>query len=258
MSWHYLWTRLCISCQHTIITRHVRESLGQFTQPEYVFRHVHIELIGPWPVTNSFSYILTYIDHFTRWSEVIPTVVISAKRVTRAFVSNWVARFGVWSLVTTDHGRQLEAFLYRELSRILWAHHSHTDGHRYLSNGMAERFHSQLKDAFRISSETQSWLECLLVVLLGCRTEIKSELNYSSAELLYHTTLIHFGTMLAPTKSSCFDPASDISMLNSHIADFPLMSSRNQALSSYVAKYINDWTQVFVRDDSVCRPLDTP
>ncbi|XP_029652043.1 uncharacterized protein K02A2.6-like [Octopus sinensis] len=183
------WARSCLRCRSAKVHRHVRAPLGQFSSPEARFRHVHLDLVGPWPVSRGFSYILTCIDRFSRWPEAIPIEDISAETVAKAFVSNWISRYGVPSSLTTDRGRQFEAVLFRELSRILGMHHIRTTSYHPASNGMVERFHRQLKAALRASPNPQSWTECLPIVLLGCRTAIKADLGFSSAELLYGTNL---------------------------------------------------------------------
>ncbi|XP_029633423.1 uncharacterized protein LOC115209240 [Octopus sinensis] len=123
---------------------------------------------------------------------------------------------------------------------------------------MGERFHRQLKAALRATSDPQSWTEFLPIVLLGCRTAVKADLGFCSAELLYGTTLAFPGTMLAPDNSSSPDPTSYVTRLRLYFSCPPPMHPRDQSIPSHVPPDIDKWTHVFVRDDSVRRPLVSP
>ena len=60
-----LWTNTCISWQKSTVPRHVHSLLGSFLQPTEKFLHIHVNLIGPLPIIDSYKYCLTIIDRFT-------------------------------------------------------------------------------------------------------------------------------------------------------------------------------------------------
>jgi len=56
--------------------------------------------------TISSTYLLTVIDRFTSRPEAWPLENMSAHGVAQLLTVNWIARFGVPDIITTDQGRQ--------------------------------------------------------------------------------------------------------------------------------------------------------
>jgi len=88
------WARSCISCQKSKVQRHTKSEHGRFTIPSSRFEKIHMDLVGPLPVSNGNSYIFTIVDRFTRWPEAYPIPDASAATVAKTFVEQYVSRFG--------------------------------------------------------------------------------------------------------------------------------------------------------------------
>ena len=144
------WTRQCLLCQRSKVHKHAVTPLPSFPIPKHRFTNLHIDLVGPLPPSGGCSYLLTIVDRFTRWPEAIPLVNATAETVVQAFISNWVSRFGVPTLITTDQGRQFESSLWSQLMKILDTQRTRTTAYHPIANGLVERLHRLLKSVFPI------------------------------------------------------------------------------------------------------------
>ena len=160
------WTRSCIQCQRAKIQRHTATPLSTFPTPDVRFDVVHIDLVGPLPPSQGFSYLLTCVDRFTRWPEAIPIPDITAETVAQAFLRGWIARFGVPSTIITGRGRQFESQIWNKLMSLLGSKRARTTAYHPQTNGMVERFHRQLKAALKAQTNSAAWMDTLPLILL--------------------------------------------------------------------------------------------
>ena len=134
------------------------------------FDSVHVDLVGPLPVSEGYRYLLTLVDRFTRWSEAIPLQDIRAETCCSAFLRVWVARFGVPSEITIDRGTQFTSSMWHEMNRMLGIKSNDTTAYHPQANGMVERYHRQLKAALMAAATDKGWMSSLPLVLLGIRS----------------------------------------------------------------------------------------
>jgi hypothetical protein len=94
--------------------------LGDVRQPTYPFEINSMDLCGPYPLTpRKYKYLLTFIEHLTKYAEAIPIADISAETCARAYATQILARHGSGSILVTDQGRSFNSAFFKETCKIL-------------------------------------------------------------------------------------------------------------------------------------------
>jgi len=253
-----LWARTCLQCQRSKVSRHVTAPLGNFTPPSSRFSHVHIDLIGPLPVSKGFKYCLTCVDRWTRWPEVCPIQDVTADTVAAAFMTCWISRFGVPERITTDRGAQFRSFLFHNLAERFGIEMRHTTSYHPAANGQCERLHRQLKAAIMAHDDIH-WIDALPLVLLGIRNAFKEDIQATTAELVFGEPLRLPGELVAAKEETTIEKSEFAAKLRQHFSKLrPIPASRHANPSSFVYRDLSHATHVLLRVDKVRRSLEAP
>lgn len=250
------WARTCINCQRSKVQRHIRAPLGSFELPDRRFDHIHVDIVGPLPVSKGNSYLFTIIDRFTRWPEAIPMFDMSTASCAQALIQGWLSRFGVPSIITSDRGTQFTSELWDNVTRHLGISLHRTTAYHPQANGLVERFHRHLKTALTAKLSKTTWVEELPWVLLGIRTVPKEDLGVSSAELVYGAPLTLPGEFVTVSEHHWPEPLELLPHLRAASQAFrPVATSAHSTSSTYHPHSLHQAEYVFVRRDAHRPPL---
>jgi transposase InsO family protein len=137
---------------------------------------MHVDLVGPLPVSGEgWIYLMTMVDRTTRWVEAVPLKGISAESCIEAFISNWVAHYGVPKTVTSDRDSQFSYFAWSSFCARLNMRHAMTMAFHPQANSIVERVHRQLKDSRHARGAGTDWPLHLPWVLLGLRVNSQGD-----------------------------------------------------------------------------------
>ena len=146
--------------------------------PKRCFAHLHVDLVGPLPVSSGFTFLFTVIDRTTRWPEAIPLSSTTAADCASALLQGWIQRFGVPDTITSDRGAQFTSSLWSSLCQLLNIPHAPTTAYHPQSNGLVERMHRRLKDALRARAAGSDWYLHLPWVMLGIRAAWRDDSEF--------------------------------------------------------------------------------
>lgn len=249
------WSRACDQCQRVKVHRHTKAPIANFTHVDRL-AHLHVDIVGPLPISNNCRYLLTMIDRATKWPEAYPIDEITAEKVANTLYENWIARFGCPATITTDRGTQFESELFNKLMHRMGIHRNRTTAYHPQANGMIERWHRTLKTSLATKLNSTSWTYELPTVLLGLRAAFKADIGTSTAELLYGQTLRlpgeFYGEIPSTTNNS---PSHFLSHLTEALKKAQIQRKSNTNQAVFVHGDLNKCTHVYIRNDAVRKPL---
>ncbi|GFW26920.1 transposon Ty3-G Gag-Pol polyprotein [Trichonephila clavipes] len=249
------WTPSCIPRQRVKIQRHTNSELGQFEVLDARFHHLHLDIIGHLHPSQGFSYCLTAIDYFSCWPEAYPISYITAETVAATVIHEWIPRFGVPGLITTDQGRQFEFHLNCVLYACLGISKIRTMQYHISSNGIVECTHWSLKAAI-MAHAIPRWTQVLPFVFFGLHSVIKEDINDTAAELVYGTTIRLPSDFFQDTGTN---NASEFVQLKHTMHNLkPVPTSSHERKTVFVHPELSQCTHVFLRHDAIRKPLQSP
>lgn len=249
-----LWAKTCIPCQRAKVSRHTIAPLGQYQAPTKRFEHLNVDLVGPLPTSRRCRYLLTIIDRFSRWPEAIPIEDMETPTVAHALYMHWIARYGVPDRISSDRGGQFISELFKQLTKYLGIHHIKTTAYHPQANGKIERWHRNLKAAFR-AHLTDNWTDTLPAILLGLRASIILEIDVSPADIVFGQGL-RLPSDFFDTSAVTTDIPTFVAKLRQNMQNIqPILQRHHSKQKIFVHKDLQTTSHVFLRHDAIRKSI---
>ena len=94
--------------------------------------------------SGGYGNVLVITDHFSKFSQAIPTRNQTARTTAKVLYDNFIVRYGIPERLHSDQGRNFESKLIKELCGIMGMEKTRTTAFHPQSNGIAERFNKTL------------------------------------------------------------------------------------------------------------------
>ena len=182
------WILACSGCSKRKKARPMGAGLTEINQATRPWQTVGIDIVGKLPLTsNGNKWILTMVDHFTRWPIAIPIPDRESATIAKAIFDNLVTVHGPPQTILSDQGRELISKGMEALCSRWGIKKVKTGGYNPTGNANCERFHKYLNSSMTIIRNRQTpsdWDEYLQAVLFSYRCSVNDATGYSPYFLL--------------------------------------------------------------------------
>lgn len=208
------YVRTCRSCSQRTNYGKAKAPLGDlFNEPLEPFEVLAADIVGPLPTSESRNvYILSVMDHFSRYCEFIPLPDQTAESVARALVQRVITKFGVPKSLVTDQGANFTSDLIKSLCKFLHVRKIQTTGFHPQSNGRLERVHATVVRMLShfVNRHQTNWDEYLPYVTMAYNSQVHESTGYSPYELV-------FGRRMEVPKEADLTITDDKDIFDNHI-----------------------------------------
>ncbi|GBO43325.1 Transposon Tf2-9 polyprotein [Araneus ventricosus] len=163
---------------------------------------IAIDVVGKLPrSTDNKNFILTIIDHYSRYLEAYPLQNITSRTIINC-LNKYFANFGLPKFLITDNATNFISNEMVEFLDRLNIQHRKSSIYYPMANGLLERAHRTMKESLAsLCESTFQWSEKLLFFKLYYNNSIHSVTKFAPAE-------IFFGRKQNLPLDSFFEPAT--------------------------------------------------
>jgi hypothetical protein len=183
------WIKHCHPCQRRKNSKKNRQGLHKSVLQTRPFETVSIDLVGKFPTADGNKYILTIIDHFTRYPIAVPIPSKKAPVVAQALKTHLFCAFPYWPRkIVSDKGGEFVnkalKHIYEQLGikQVLTSHDNPKANqverfHRYLSTAIAVFIRDKCREVL--------WPQYLDTAVYIYRCSVNNSTGYSPFYALY-------------------------------------------------------------------------
>lgn len=147
-----------------------------------------IDITGPHPTSSKGNrFILTVIDHFTKWVELFPMRNQEAATVAKLVFDKIICVHGCPIQILSDRGKNFESQLFQELCKLLQIDKVRTTAYQPATNGQIERFHATMHRMIAkwVDRDHRNWDDTLPAVAFAYRSSVNEVTGFTPYFLMY-------------------------------------------------------------------------
>ena len=206
--WHKMhedikwWIRTCDVCQR----RKRPQPTPRAPMRIYVTGHpgerISMDIVGPIQQTERGNqYILTIVDHFSRFAKAIPLQRHTAQIVAEELTTKWFDEYGEPMQIHTDQGAEFESTLMKELTKLLGIEKCRTVAFKPSSDGMVERYNKTIVDCISMAKhESAHWDLVVGKCVSAYNSTVHATTGFTPNKLWLGREVFHNADLMLPRK----------------------------------------------------------
>jgi len=147
-----------------------------------------IDITGPHPLSGKGNkFIITVIDHFTKYAFAFPVRNHEARTVAKYLVERIFLVYGVPLQLLSDRGAEFEGHMFKEICELLGVDKLRTTAYKPSTNGALERMHRTLNTMLgKIVDEKQKdWDKHVAYVMTAYNATVHSATGFTPNRLVF-------------------------------------------------------------------------
>uniref|UniRef100_A0A146KXW0 RNA-directed DNA polymerase n=4 Tax=Lygus hesperus TaxID=30085 RepID=A0A146KXW0_LYGHE len=162
--------RGCPECQRRNTPNCSAPPLQSSTIAERVGQIVGVDFVGPIHSPTGTRYLLTAVDHLSKYAEAYVVTDCSARTVAEVLARRYIPVHGVPESLVSDRGAAFTSTVVSELCQAWGIRQILTSAYHPQGNGVCERFHRTLANIVsKICKDTNQWERVLPMALAAYR-----------------------------------------------------------------------------------------
>lgn len=178
---------MCEACQRRK-TPHRRSPIPIGRVPvQRPFERLAIDLVEYKPPSDGCNYVLSAIDHLTRFVILTAVPNKAAATIARTLVNRVFSVFGVPELLHSDQGTEFENQLVKELQSVFGYKKTRTTPYRPQGNSVLERVHSTMHNMLAMYCDVKhaNWAELLPFIQMAHNTAYSRAVHETPHYLMF-------------------------------------------------------------------------
>lgn len=178
----------CDDCQRYKHSKPNREPMSITSTASSAFEKILLDIVGPIETDSENNrYILTLQCDLTKFVEGYPLENKETVTIAKAFVNNFILRYGIPTVILTDQGTEFMSSVFKEVCQILGINKLNSTSYHHQTIGSLENSHKSLKNYLRIqiSKHPETWSSWIPFWCFSYNNSVHTETKYTPYELVF-------------------------------------------------------------------------